>query len=133
MEIPENTQVYMFTWHPNRKHMLLNTKTGSILIYSADLQIISTQYVQQKCHKFVWHPDAYNLNGDSKYKNYFAVTINSKEFVIYNLEEDVDGKWNLVKMCKLENGHCDFINCIAWSPFNGQKIVSVGEDGFAQV
>lgn len=132
IELPEGLSVYRFTWHPNRKYLVVNTKTGSILIFSTDLTLISTLYEQIKCYTFAWHPDSFNLSGDSMYKDRFAVATNS-ELHVYDLKEDEEGKMSILNACKFVNGHCDRINGIAWCPFNSRKIVSVGDDGFAQV
>ncbi|CAH0561332.1 unnamed protein product [Brassicogethes aeneus] len=131
VETPDDTFVYMFAWKPDLSKLVVSTKAQTLLEYDRHLKLTTTHYLRLKFDQILWHPDAVNNNDDaSKYSNCFAATLNSKEFVVYDTDKSDGDKNNEAKIFK---GFEENVNAVSWSPFNGNHIVSVGEDGVAQV
>ncbi|KAJ8913468.1 hypothetical protein NQ315_013848 [Exocentrus adspersus] len=131
VDTPDDTFVYTFAWKPDYTILLVGTKTGSVILYSKDLKILSTNYFQHKLKEICWHPDSVQSDlGTSKYCYWFAAVSNSKDVTICNFQTDVNDGNNIVT--KYERSE-DVINCIAWSPYASNQLVIASDEGTAQV
>lgn len=134
--------------------MTLGAKTGTLFFYSADFKLLRSFYYQQKAVQcLVWHPDA--CVDTSNYFAWLASATNGNNIVIYNCSCLFSNGLFVVlplkiifvyKICFTDGsgdkdvsivadllGHSGSVKCLSWSPHEGNKLVSVGEDSIAQV
>lgn len=111
--------------------LLVSSKSGSIILYSADLKILSTHYFQHRLNDIYWHPDASQSSLDiSKYCYWFAAVSNTKNVIVCDFQEDIeDGQKIVAKYDRSE----DVINFAAWNPFTSNQLVIASDEGTAQV
>ncbi|KAJ8984371.1 hypothetical protein NQ317_003519 [Molorchus minor] len=131
LDTPDNTYVYTFSWKPDYETLLVSSKTGTLMVYSSDLNLLSTHYLQSKIQMICWHPDAaQNDLTVSKYCHWFASVVSSKEIVIYDLSvQTEDDSKKIVARHKAR----DMITCIAWSPHDPSQLIVAVDDGTAEV
>ncbi|KAJ8926424.1 hypothetical protein NQ314_021212 [Rhamnusium bicolor] len=127
-----NNYVYTFAWKQDYSILLVGTKTGAIITYSTDLQILSTQYLQHKVQYIYWHPESTQSDVNvSKYCRWFAAVCNFKDLIVFDLEIKSDNYETKI-VAKYE-GRGEMINCAAWSPYVAGDLVVARDDGIAEV
>lgn len=114
--------------------LAVGLKTGSLLLYSSDLTLLQTLYVQQKSMVCIrWHPEAASENKtESPYAGWLAGCAKDNTIAIYdcfNLNKENHEVETPVIMLKSLFNH----KSLAWSPHEGNKLIGVGEDGYAEV
>lgn len=132
MEKPDDTYIYTFSWKPDYSMLLISTKKNALLQYSANLEIMLTKYVENKIQYLCWHPDASDNSGNfSKYSNYFAAVLNSKNVYIFNFESKAVERDEMV-VSKYE-GQLELINSVSWSPYDHNYLAIASECGIGLV
>ncbi|KAK9876684.1 hypothetical protein WA026_014063 [Henosepilachna vigintioctopunctata] len=134
--LPEETHVYSFAWKLDYSMMILVDYTGKIMVLSSDLNVKATYYQSKRLLYLTWHPDSEAVSDEVSERSYWLAAAIDHSVYIFDFAEvsDKNGTLNIQDITKtILNGHKSNIKCLAWSPFNGDKLVSAGEDGLAHV
>lgn len=122
----------MFSWKPDYSKLIISTKKNSLIIYTTDLKISSTVYIQNKIQEIFWHPDASSdCMVTSKYSNCFASICSSKYVVVFNIGQEATEKDDII-ISKYESP-LELINCISWSPYTVDHLAIATEQGIGVV
>lgn len=136
MPTPENSPVTQFTWNEDHSLLVLGAKSGALFFYTPDFQRLHASYHQQKAVQcLLWHPEAFG-SPTGTHHGWLASSTNDNTFVVYDcsrLLAAAGGGDKEVAVVATLQGHSASVRCLAWSPHDGGKLVSVGEDSLAQV
>ncbi|KAJ8945096.1 hypothetical protein NQ318_005277 [Aromia moschata] len=151
VDTPDNTFVYTFSWKPDYQILLVSSKTGTLIVYSSDLKILATHYLQRKLQTICWHPDATQSDPSvTKYCNWFASVYNSKEILVYDFGIETDNSedriptqlvvacddgtteiWDASSSTVLStyiNAHFEGVLAVTWSPIDSDYVIIAGKD-----
>ncbi|XP_018568237.1 gem-associated protein 5 isoform X2 [Anoplophora glabripennis] len=131
VDVPDDTFMYTFAWKPDYTMLVVGTNSGTVVLYSPDLKILSTHYFQHRLNDIYWHPDAAQSDPNASERCYrFAAISNSKDVIVCNFQRDIaDGEKIVLKYEQSD----EIINFVSWSPYASDELVIAGDDGTAQV
>ncbi|KAF2903378.1 hypothetical protein ILUMI_02814 [Ignelater luminosus] len=125
------------SWKPDYSVCAVATKAGHVYLYTTELKLITTFYIQHKAvHYMAWHPQATVEDEDtSPYANWLAVGTNDVTVYDCTLTDDCAKEPQEIsdRVVAVFKGHSKIVESLSWSTFEGGKLASAGCDGIAMV
>ncbi|XP_045479376.1 uncharacterized protein LOC123684241 isoform X2 [Harmonia axyridis] len=124
---------YYFSWKLDMSLMLVSHACGEIAFLDSNLEIKASYYNTKKMSLIKWHPDS---EKSCSARSFWVAAALENVVYLFDFAEvaENNGTLNIDEAMKRKiELHYSTVKEIAWNPFNGDQLVTAGDDGMAYV